>query len=251
MLQLLRLLTTTKRMSNNFKLLCTTALLFLGIKSAFAQTGTYYTIRDLEAWSSAQVKYKVNKKLDFAFEEQLRLKDNATNVDQYFSELTVNYNLSKKINLGVGTRYVKVNDNVGKKQGYETHYRWNADVGYNHEINKLDLKYRLSYQSRNDRYISAADGDNIRNTLRFKISSGYNIKNWKFDPKLSAEFFNVLNNNEGLNRVRYTLGTDYNFKNAGELGAYFRMEKELTGVFRKTINIMGIQYIYTIKAKKI
>ena len=37
----------------------------------------------------------------------------------------------------------------------------------------------------------------------------------------------------------------------GELGAYVRMEKELTGVYRKTTNIIGIQYVYTIKAKKI
>jgi len=238
-------------MFNNFKLLFTAAILFSGIAPLFAQSGTYYTVQDLEAWTSTQLKFKVNKKLDFALEEQLRLKNNASNVDQYFSELTANYNLSNNFNLGLGSRYIKVNDNVGKKQGYETHFRWNVDLGFKHEIKNLDLKYRLSYQSRNELSITTAEGDSARNALRLKISSGYNIKNWKFDPKLSVEFFNVLNNNNGLNRVRYTVGTDYNFKNAGELGAYVRMEKELTGVFRKTTNIIGIQYVYTIKAKKI
>ena len=238
-------------MFNNFKLLFTAAILFSGIAPLFAKSGTYYTVQDLEAWTSTQLKFKVNKKLDFAFEEQLRLKDNARNIDQYFSEITANFNLSKKFNLGLGSRYIKENDNIGKKQGYETHFRWNADLGFKHEIKNLDLKYRLSYQSRNELSITTAEGDSARNALRLKISSGYNIKNWKFDPKLSVEFFNVLNNNEGLNRVRYTVGTDYNFKNAGELGAYYRMEKELTGVFRKTTNIIGIQYVYTIKSKKI
>lgn len=238
-------------MFNNFKLLFPAAILFSGIAPLFAQSGTYYTVQDLEAWTSTQLKFKVNKKLDFALEEQLRLKNNASNVDRYFSELTANYNLSNNFNLGLGSRYIKVNDNVGKKQGYETHFRWNVDLGFKHEIKNLDLKYRLSYQSKNELNITKAEGDTAQNTLRFKIGAGYNIKNWKFDPKLSAEVFNLRNNNEGLNRVRYTVGTDYNFKNAGELGAYYRMEKELTGVFRKTTNIIGIQYVYTIKAKKI
>ena len=238
-------------LENTIKLLLTTIILCSGITSLFAQSGTYYTIQDLETWTSTQVKYKVNKKLDFAFEEQLRLKDNARNIDQYFSEITANFNLSKKFNLGLGSRYIKENDNIGKKQGYETHFRWNVDLGFKHEIKNLDLKYRLSYQSKNELNITKAEGDTAQNTLRFKIGAGYNIKNWKFDPKLSAEVFNLRNNNEGLNRVRYSVGTDYNFKNAGELGAYYRMEKELTGVFRKTTNIIGIQYVYTIKSKKI
>ena len=71
-------------LENTIKLLLTTIILCSGITSLFAQSGTYYTIQDLETWTSTQVKYKVNKKLDFAFEEQLRLKDNARNIDQYF-----------------------------------------------------------------------------------------------------------------------------------------------------------------------
>ena len=38
-------------------------------------------------------------------------------------------------------------------------------------------------------------------------------------------------------------------KKAGDLGAFYRIEKELQGDYRKTTNIIGVQYQYTLKRK--
>ena len=166
-------------------LIVTAAILISIVPSLLAQSGTYYTVRDLEVWTAAKVEYKLNKKLDFGFEEQLRLKDNASTIDQYFSEITVGYNLKKKISLGLGLRYIKENDNVGKIQGYENHLRWNGDLSYKHKLERFSLKYRLRYQSKNELNVSEAQGDTLKNTIRLKVGSTYNIKGWKLDPKVS------------------------------------------------------------------
>ena len=238
-------------MGKHFKsFLLLAAAYVLAAPVASAQNGTYHTVRDLESWTSAKLKYKFSKKLDFGIEEQLRLKDDARTVDQYFTEITADYDITKHIGIGLGGRYIKQNDNVGKIQGYESHFRWNVDAAYKHEIKRFDLKYRIRYQNKDELQISEAQGDTAKRTVRLKVSADYNIKNWKLDPEVAAEVFNRLNNSEGLYRMRFTVGTTYKFKKAGELGAFYRIEKELQGDYPKTTNIIGVQYQYTLKRKK-
>ena len=238
-------------MGKHFKsFLLLAAAYVLAAPVASAQNGTYHTVRDLESWTSAKLKYKFSKKLDFGIEEQLRLKDDARTVDQYFTEITADYDITKHIGIGLGGRYIKQNDNVGKIQGYESHFRWNVDLAYKHKVERFALKYRIRYQNKDELQISEAQGDTAKRTVRLKVSADYNIKNWKLDPEVAAEVFNRLNNSEGLYRMRFTVGTTYKFKKAGELGAFYRIEKELQGDYPKTTNIIGVQYQYTLKRKK-
>ncbi|MFT5725194.1 MAG: hypothetical protein ACI9JN_002318 [Bacteroidia bacterium] len=232
------------------------ALIILGLvvlcctPVSIAQSGTYVTVRDLEAWSSLQLKYKIDKKWSVSLEEQLRLRDDASNVDIYFSELGLNYKMSKKFALGFGARFIRDNDDVGKIQGYENHFRWNTDAMYKHKLDAFNFKYRLRYQSKNELGITKAAGDLPTNTVRFKFGTDYNFKSWKFDPEFSTEIFNKLQPNEGFDKIRFTLGTTYKTKKIGDFGAYFRMENELTGTNPKTTNIIGFKYKYTLKRKK-
>lgn len=214
----------------------------------WAQDGTYHTIRDLESWTSATLKYKHSKKLDFSLEQQLRLKDDASTIDQYFTEFSVGYDILKPLNLTLGARYIRENDNIGKVQGYETHFRWNTDLTYKHNIGRFDLKYRLRYQSKDE--LNVEEKEESTQTTRLKLGTKYNIRNWKFDPNFSAEIFNRLSNDQGFNRIRLTIGTSYEFKKAGEIGGFFRYEKQLVGEYPKTTNILGVKYQYTIKRKK-
>ena len=238
-------------MKINFKYIILTSLAPLCLlPNLWAQTGTNYTVRDFEVWTAAKVKFEATKKLDFSFEEQFRFKDDASTIDQYFSELYGSYDITKKFKIALAARYIRENDNVGKKQGYENHFRWNADLNYKHKIDRFTMKYRLSYQAKDELNVSELQGDFIDNTLRFRAGVAYNIKKWDFDPEFAAEIFNGINNSEGFNKIRLTLGTEYKFKEAGEIGAFYRYEKQLIGDYPKTSNILGIQYQYTIKPKR-
>lgn len=218
--------------------------------AANAQSGTYYTIQDFEFWSGVELKYKINKKWSATLEEQLRLRDNAKNVDIYFTELGLNYKFDKHFDLGFNGRFIRDNDDFGKIQGYENHFRWNADLSYSHKISDFDFKYRFRYQTKNELGISELQGDIPSNVVRFKYGVDYNFKSWKLDPEFSTEIFKETQPDNEFDKIRFTLGTTYKTKSYGDIGAFYRMEKELTGLYPKTTNIVGIKYKYNLKRKK-
>lgn len=216
------------------------------LPNAQAQDGNYYTVRDLEVWSAAKLKYKINKDWAIGLEQQFRFNDNASTIDNYFTELGIKRDFGKHFSANFGARYIKNNDTEGKIQGYENFFRWNADFAYQHKIERFSLQYRLRYQAKNELAIE----DESKKTFRFQFATEYNIKKSAFSPEFAAEIFNDFGDNKGFNNVRFTLGTTYNLKKIGKINAFFRIEKELVTAYPVTTNIIGLAYQYTIKYKK-
>ena len=203
--------------------------------------------KNFEGWTTIGFEYELNKNWNFELEEQLRLKENISEIDEYFTQFGVEYSLSKKIKIGAGGRYIRENDNRGKIQGYENHFRFNVDISYKHKINAFLLKYRVRYQNKNELGVGNSEGDYANQHIRFKTSIGYNIKNWKLKPKFSAEIYNHFEKgkNNGYDKYRITLGTEYKLKKLGKLTLFYRKEKELNESMPKIKNIIGLKYVYT------
>lgn len=233
-----------------FKIQCLIALssFLLSTLNGYSQSED---TSDLESWNSLGLEYKLNKKWSFGLEEQLRLDKNISEISEYFTQLETKYAITKKFDIGLGLRYIRENDNEGNVQGYENHFRFNVDASYKHKINDFTLKYRLRYQNKNELGVSSSDGDYAKQYLRLKAAVAYNFKNWKLDPKFSAEIFNRFENGDvdQYNKYRLTLGTDYKIKNFGKLGIFYRIEKGINVDIPETTNIIGLKYTYTIKNK--
>jgi hypothetical protein len=216
------------------------------ILSAKAQEGTFYTVNDLEVWSAAKLKYSINEDWRIGLEQQYRLKDDASTFGKYITELDIKLNLGENLSASLGTRFIRDKYAKGDVQGVDNLFRWNADLNYKHQLNRFSLKYRFRYQAENELSVD----DESDKTIRFKIGTDYNIKKSRFTPEFSTELFNELNDSEGFTKVRFTLGTEYKIKHLGKIGAFYRVEKELDGLYPKTTNIIGISYQYTIKNNK-
>lgn len=225
-------------MKNSIHICCLTLLV-----SMLYSTSNY--AQDLETWSTLGLEYKLNKKWSFALEEELRLKENSSEIDQYFTELSAEYDLSKHFSLGAGARFSRVNDNQGKIQGYENHLRFQLDASYKHKIDKLSLKYRLRYQNKDELDV---DTDEAKEGIRFKTSAKYAFKNWKFDPEISAEVFNQFNSTSAntFDKYRLSIGTTYSLNDYGKINLSYQFEKE---DLKDHVNIIGLKYTYTIKNK--
>lgn len=228
------------------------ATLILFLMSLIPFLGWSQQNRDFETWSSATVAYELNKKWKVALEEQLRLKDNSSVIDQYFTQLGIERNLWKDFELALGLRYIRNNDTRGRIQGYEDHFRFHVDAGYKHKISQLSVKYRLRYQNRNELGVTVQEGDYPNRRLRFRTALEYKIKNWKLDPFLSAEIFRDYpqNGENKFSRYRLTFGTEYKFEKAGSIGVYYRLEEALNVVIPEITDILRLQYTYTIERKK-
>lgn len=234
------------------KYLVTFILTLVFYSFIFSQQGEYVTIRDLESWGSLNLKYKINKKWKIGLEQQFRFSDNSSETDSYFTELSTDYSFSKNVFGGIGFRYLRQNDNIGKIQGFENHTRLHFDLGYQHEIKRINFEYRLRFQTKNELGKSKEEGDYANNHLRLKAVVGYNIKKWKLDPEFSGEIFRHYEKGEvnGYNKFRLTIGTKYKTKSIGKIGMFYRMERELNTSYPKTTNILGLKYTHTLKNKK-
>lgn len=236
-------------MYKKIKLLIVILIGIVSIKSSFAQTED---TSDFASWNAIGLEYKLNKKVNLGLEQHLRLKDDLSEIDNYFTQLNASYKLFKGFKIGLGLRYIRDNDTEGNYQGFENHFRFNLDAIYKHELDRFSLGYRLRYQNKNELGISSANGDYAKNTIRFKTALGYNIKKWPLDPSFSAEIFNSSqeeNDNNGFSKYRLTFGTDFKIKDIGEIKLYYRAQKELNVDAPETLNIIGFKYTYKIKNK--
>lgn len=217
--------------------------LILLSKPIIAQSTT-----DFQAWSAIELAYKLNKKLSFGLEGQWRLKDNASITDQYFAQLTSDYEIFDNFKLGGAIRFIRDNDTKGNIQGYENHIRIHLDASYSHKIERFKLKYRIRAQNRNELGVSKAEGDYNKQYLRFKAGVEYNIRNWKLDPRISGEIAHRFEEGEPtmFNRYRITFGTEYKLKGIGKINLYYRIENEINTDFPDTINILELKFTYNL-----
>lgn len=214
----------------------------------YAQKQETILVRDFESWNSLGVAYKPSKKWLFELDEQLRLKENASVINAYFTEFETKYSVTNHWSIAGGFRYIRENDNKGKNQGYKSLYRYQFDLKYQHDIKRFTLGYRLRYQSKSQLGVSASDLDAPTQNFRLKFDVDYNIKKSNFTPTVAVDFFNSYqNSNLYLSKFRITSGLDYKFKDAGKLGLFYLIDRQLHTDYPKTTHIVSLRYLYTFK----
>lgn len=224
--------------------------LFIGLAlPIFSQSTQEITVRDFETWTSASLNYKINRKLKIGLGQELRLKDNSAVVDQFFTSGYGEYKIWKPISLGSELRYIRSNDDQGKVQGYENHFRYAFYTTLGHDVNRYTFKYRLQYQRKNELGLSEAEAKEPIEKLRFKISGKYNIRKWKLDPKVSVEIFRTMGSFNDFSKFRATIGTEYKTEKSGSFKFFYRFEKELNEAYPQWTNILGLKYEFNIKRK--
>ena len=196
---------------------------------------------DFETWNALGIQKKLfDNNLTLSLSEELRLKDNSTKMDQFFTEFGIKYKFLEHWTIGAGYRIIR--ENEGDNEPNSKKNRWNTDLGFKHKIDRFTLGYRLRYQSKSESAISKDDGDIPIQKLRTRLKVNYNIKNWKWDPYVAAELFwtkqtiNVDNyipsideediEIAGMQKIRLTVGTSKKIKKIGQLNLFYRFEHE-------------------------
>lgn len=208
---------------------------------------------DLNTWTAITLDYELNEDWKISIEGQLRMEENVSEIDQYFGEIGIQYNLPADFKLATAIRFIRNNDRKGNIQGYENHLRYNIDMRFKHKIDKVELKYRLRYQNKNELGISTDNGDLLKHGIRLKTTVGYKFKNWKLDPEVAGEIFNRFEKNDpnnGFNKYRISLGTNYKIKKIGELSLTYLFEREFNISNPQTLHIISLKYGYSLKRNK-
>ena len=139
-------------------------------------------------------------------------------------------------------------DDEGGVQGHEKFNRYHANLRSRISLKKLSFRFRIQYQKKIQNKI---DNALERNFWRLKLESEYNIKNWKYDPRIGFEMFlrDEINFGENYERYRLYFGTKFNLKKRKSFSIRYIIQKYLNNQ-NPTLHILRLSYNYEIKKKK-
>jgi hypothetical protein len=232
------------------KLLIFTSLIIVSFTQLSAQESN-----DFEGWSSLQLDIKATEKLSFSVAEHVRYKNDISTLNNYFTQLETNYEIFKDFQLGGGVRFIKKNDDIGNKQGIESHFRFQLDARYQHKVKQLNLSYRLRYQNKNELGFSEEEGDVTKEYLRFMMGVGYKLKSIGIVFKLKGELFDNISKGSDsrvINRNRFTLMASKRFNKVGKFSIFYRVQETikpqenlfLSDFTTVSKRIIGLKYSY-------
>tara|TARA_B110000902_G_scaffold254691_1_gene319058 strand:- start:4221 stop:4976 length:756 start_codon:yes stop_codon:yes gene_type:complete len=213
---------------------------------------------DLEGWSAVQIDIEATKKMSFSISEHLRYRNDITTVSTYFTQIETGYEIAKNFEIGGGVRFIKKNDDVGKKQGVESHFRYQLDASFKHDIKKIGVSYRLRYQNKNELGFSEDEGDIAKEQLRMLFGVDYKLKPLSVLLKLKGEFFNTFSDGADggkIDRRRFTFSVSRKLKGFGKIAVFYRTQTDLNVLIKKerfdvSKSILGFKYIYSLNLRK-
>jgi hypothetical protein len=185
-------------------------VLFLVSLSGYCQGNT-----DFQSRFITSVDYKLNKKWKFASEYRYSLENDLQKFRSSSIQLETKYSLTKKLELSGGYRFTTSFE--------EDNHRFFVAVGYDYYLNKnfaiqLASKYQFSTNSFDPDFMN--EFKEPVKMIRQKVGLEFNVPKSKLAFNTSAELFLKIDNQPyfKFNRMRYTVGTDYNFKKYGKFG---------------------------------
>ncbi|MGB0932841.1 MAG: DUF2490 domain-containing protein [Lishizhenia sp.] len=203
-----------------------------------------------ESWFSGGVKTDLNDKITASAELNLRT-TNLVRVEQFFPEASIKYNLSKFFKPSVDYRFVVGRDNSANYRGA---HRVNVNFNFKQEIERLDFKFRLRYQSKvNSGGASEVYQPDFDNAIRLKPEIQYNIENSKLNPFIGAEWFYNPENSALGNRyrkIRFAAGITWDLPNKQELDFKYQLDYDINVPFPERIHIISISYGWEWKRDK-
>lgn len=200
---------------------------------------------DFGMWNTISVEKKINKKMSVSIDEEFRLKENLSKINLFYTNLGLNYKLSKKIKASLIYRNTQ---KAVDGQGYDIKHRLMLDITYKEKLSKkLVFQFRQRFQFENNNIYSSRDGKYIESFLRSKFELGYNYTK-KIKAYLSEELRFQLHDprnpesDYGLHRFRTALGIDYNLNSSNTLGIYYLVQNEIKVYKPNELYILGLQY---------
>lgn len=160
----------------------------------------------------ASAEKKVWRRLSVGLGEELRLKNNCTDLDKWVTEVDLSYNIVKRIfKVGVGYDFIGDWDEYGEY--FDFKHRFCGYFVLKHDVSRFNFAWKSRYQVT---YKDESYGPvkwNPKNYWRNKLNVSYNIPRSHFEPFASVECFFQHNNYKGnvVDRLRGEVGVTYDF----------------------------------------
>ena len=206
------------------------ALLFLIILpfSVYAQK------EDFQLWSFLKFSKKVNSKIRFELQEQIRWNDSLSQQQKNFTDLGFKYKIRKAHSLGLNVRIVNEIEE-------DKNIRMNLDFSsaYSPSGTSISLKQRVRLQQ------SWKDDGEIDN-MHFRTKWAIAIKNKFIKPYFSHEIYWKMAAIKELSKKRFTLGISWDMMKKLKMKMFIRSQRQQNKNNPDQIQILGFGLHYKI-----
>lgn len=198
---------------------------------------------DAGFWASISVQHRITRELTVSVSEQLRLYQNMSDVEQFFTDAGLEYALSKSFRVSVNYRLASKN----RLTYYGTRHRFYADLSYRKKIKPLSFVLRQRFQEQIEQMNSSENGRIPEWYSRSKVALRYDLDK-KYRPYIATEFYFLLDDakesHRQFDKVRYEAGIDYEFNRRHSLNVFYMIQKDL---IKKEVRdfIVGTGYTYS------
>ena len=199
-------------------------------------------VTDLHLCTGVKIEKTFAKDWTISLEEEIRLKHNMTEINNYFTEAGLRYRINKNFALEGDFRYTR-----DKKQDntYESLSRYNFDLRYKGKLDFLTIYYRLRYQKEvEDMKIFDLNAP-YEKQFRNRITIGLNSLK-KIEPYVSAEIFQVFTPyvSSQFKYYRVVGGIRYEPGRFGQFNVAWGFNRELVSAEPAMIYMFKIKYKY-------
>jgi hypothetical protein len=203
---------------------------------------------DAGMWNTISVEKEITKKFSLILDEEIRLRDNFSQLNLLYTNFGVSYKIIKGLKVAIIYRLIEKYE--GTNYTFSFRNRLMLDISYRYKIQDFSVSYRsrLQYEVRD--YYSSDKGKLPEKFWRNKFEAKYNIK--KFTPYVGVELrYQIADprnqiSDEGWHRIRYFWGVDYDINKNNSIGVYYLIQREYYVVNPMDMYIIGLQYSLTL-----
>jgi len=221
-------------------------VLFLFITISIKSFSQAQTQPDAGLWCTFTVEKEFTKKLTIGINEELRLRENYSRLNLFYTNPYITYKIKKKLKLGFGYRFIS--KYMYKESEFSYKHRLMFDISYKYKFKNIVLSYRSRIQGEVRDYNSDPQGKQPEFYWRNKLDLGYEIG--KFTPYIGTEVrYQIIDprfpeSNYGWHRARTYAGIDYEYNKKHSFGIMYLIQQEFDVDDPGTGYILGLEYTY-------
>ncbi|MEY2830226.1 MAG: hypothetical protein RIQ33_2084 [Bacteroidota bacterium] len=209
---------------------------------------------DLGSWNSFSVEGKINKKFSILFNEDMRIRENISQLNLFYTEIGLQYKPVSFIKTSIAYRWIDKYVYEDESFSFRNRLMWDFTIKKN--INKkISLSYRHRLQAEKKDMFTSEKGYLTEWYSRNKVAAKYQLTK-KLNANLSVEFRYQIHDQRNLesektwHRNRYQTGVDYAINNKNEIGIYYLIQREYNVSVPENFYVIGFQYSLTLDFSK-
>lgn len=205
--------------------------------------------QDAWLWTTVSVDKQITRHWSAGVDEELRLFDNISRVNLFFTNAGITYRLNKNFKFSLVYRFINKNQSTKNENNYyfSKRHRLYLDISYKRKfLTNFSLTYRLRLQGQVRDYYSSDVGKYVESYMRHKFDLAYSYK--KYSPYLAAEFrFQFTNpsfeqSDDLWDRQRFYAGCNYEINKRHSVGIYYMIQHDFNNKRAENDFTLGFQY---------